>query len=200
MFLSTLLSLRCFVKLICAHSTAAVISHLSAGKHAMDEEGFQRTMRYIFTFIEKVTILSPLPSQQLTAAWPIVINRTGKASGEYRREALPALPAQRGHAPMARRCVLSVASAVQVRAFGEEARRGPALLPRQAARRGRLRPLPRDPSQGAAFGKSQSTHRKIFNTLKKKKKQARSNKAANKPDSELNEFESVRLFCPVFFL
>ena len=67
MFLSTLLSLRCFVKLICAHSIAAVISHLSAGKHAMDEEGFQRTMRYIFTFIEKVTILSPLPSQQLTA-------------------------------------------------------------------------------------------------------------------------------------
>ena len=100
---------------------------------------------------------------------------------------------------MARRCVLSVASAIQVRALCEEARRGPALLPRQAARRGRLRPLPRDPSQGAAFGKSQSTHRKIFNTLKKKKKQARSNKAANKPDSELNEFESVRLFCSVFF-
>jgi condensin complex subunit 1 len=32
----------------------AVISHLSVGEHAMDEEGFQRTMRYIFTFIEKV--------------------------------------------------------------------------------------------------------------------------------------------------
>jgi condensin complex subunit 1 len=31
-----------------------VISHLSVGDHAMDEEGFQRTMRYIFTFIEKV--------------------------------------------------------------------------------------------------------------------------------------------------
>ncbi|KAI9438698.1 non-SMC mitotic condensation complex subunit 1 [Lactarius indigo] len=30
-----------------------VISHLSVGEHAMDEEGFQRTMRYIFTFIEK---------------------------------------------------------------------------------------------------------------------------------------------------
>lgn len=27
----------------------------------MDEEGFQRTMRYIFTFIEKVTIAS-IPS------------------------------------------------------------------------------------------------------------------------------------------
>jgi condensin complex subunit 1 len=31
----------------------AVISHLSVGEHAMDEDGFQRTMRYIFTFIEK---------------------------------------------------------------------------------------------------------------------------------------------------
>lgn len=30
-----------------------VISHLSVGEHAMDEDGFQRTMRYIFTFIEK---------------------------------------------------------------------------------------------------------------------------------------------------
>jgi condensin complex subunit 1 len=30
-----------------------VISHLSIGEHAMDEGGFQRTMRYIFTFIEK---------------------------------------------------------------------------------------------------------------------------------------------------
>lgn len=30
-----------------------VISHLSVGEHAMNEEGFQSTMRYIFTFIEK---------------------------------------------------------------------------------------------------------------------------------------------------
>ncbi|KAF8493475.1 non-SMC mitotic condensation complex subunit 1-domain-containing protein [Russula emetica] len=30
-----------------------VISHLSIGEHAMDEDGFQSTMRYIFTFIEK---------------------------------------------------------------------------------------------------------------------------------------------------
>jgi hypothetical protein len=27
----------------------------------MDEEGFRRTMRYIFTFIEKVRITFPLP-------------------------------------------------------------------------------------------------------------------------------------------
>ncbi|CDZ96307.1 mitotic chromosome condensation-related protein [Phaffia rhodozyma] len=30
-----------------------VISHLSLGKHAVDEETFEKTMKYIFTFIEK---------------------------------------------------------------------------------------------------------------------------------------------------
>ncbi len=35
------------------HWARTVISHLSVGEHAIDEEGFQRTMRYIFTFIEK---------------------------------------------------------------------------------------------------------------------------------------------------
>jgi len=59
----------------------------------MDEEGFQRTMRYIFTFIEKVTgrsissfLLAPLPSADAN------IKIKGKASGEHRRKALPALP------------------------------------------------------------------------------------------------------------
>jgi len=36
-----------------ADALRTVISHLSVGEHAMDEKGFQRTMRYIFTFIEK---------------------------------------------------------------------------------------------------------------------------------------------------
>lgn len=31
-----------------------VISHLSTGEHAVDEEAFQSTLRYIFRFIEKV--------------------------------------------------------------------------------------------------------------------------------------------------
>jgi condensin complex subunit 1 len=31
-----------------------VISHLSVGKHAVDEATFEKTMQYIFTFIEKV--------------------------------------------------------------------------------------------------------------------------------------------------
>ena len=38
----------------CSSKPNAVISHLSIGEHALDEEAFQRTMRYIFTFIEKV--------------------------------------------------------------------------------------------------------------------------------------------------
>lgn len=33
---------------------SAVISHLSTGDHAVNEDTFQSTMRYIFTFIEKV--------------------------------------------------------------------------------------------------------------------------------------------------
>lgn len=32
-----------------------VISHLSTGAHAVDEETFERTMRFIFTFVEKVS-------------------------------------------------------------------------------------------------------------------------------------------------
>lgn len=33
-----------------------VISHLSIGAHAVNEETFERTMRFIFTFIEKVSV------------------------------------------------------------------------------------------------------------------------------------------------
>ena len=36
-----------------------VISHLSIGSHAVDEETFERTMRFIFTFIEKVSASPP---------------------------------------------------------------------------------------------------------------------------------------------
>ena len=36
----------------CEHFS--VISHLSVGDHSVDEETFQSTMKYIFTFIEKV--------------------------------------------------------------------------------------------------------------------------------------------------
>ncbi|TFY76678.1 hypothetical protein EWM64_g7334 [Hericium alpestre] len=39
-----------------------VISHLSVGDHAVDEETFQSTMKYIFTFIEKACNLFSFPS------------------------------------------------------------------------------------------------------------------------------------------
>lgn len=50
---------------------------------------------------------------------------------------------------MARHRLLPVAAAVQERTLGQEARRGPALLPRQAARGGRLCAFSGDPGQGA---------------------------------------------------
>lgn len=39
---------------------ATVISHLSIGEHALEEEAFQRTMKYIFNFVEKVRISSTM--------------------------------------------------------------------------------------------------------------------------------------------
>lgn len=36
-----------------------VISHLSSGEYAVDEDTFQSTMKYIFTFIEKVHRILP---------------------------------------------------------------------------------------------------------------------------------------------
>lgn len=38
-----------------------VISHLSVGAHAVDEEAFQSTMKYIFKFIEKASSRNPSP-------------------------------------------------------------------------------------------------------------------------------------------
>jgi condensin complex subunit 1 len=37
-----------------SHGGDTVISHLSVGEHAVDEDTFQSTMKYIFSFIEKV--------------------------------------------------------------------------------------------------------------------------------------------------
>lgn len=38
---------------------SVVISHLSVGEHSVDEETFQSTMKYIFTFIEKAGSIDP---------------------------------------------------------------------------------------------------------------------------------------------
>ena len=60
-----------------------VISHLSVGTHAMDEEGFQRTICYIFTFIKKVRVPHATPPIHLYN--PLL----GNAGREHRREAVP---------------------------------------------------------------------------------------------------------------
>lgn len=45
-----------------------VISHLSVGKFKVDEESFEKTMRFIFTFIEKV---SPVPRSRPLSPGPM---------------------------------------------------------------------------------------------------------------------------------
>lgn len=63
---------RCFI--------VAVISHLSTGDHVVEEEIFQSTLRYIFTFIEKVYFdLCSLYTSDDDG--PIF---TGETSGEHR--------------------------------------------------------------------------------------------------------------------
>jgi len=42
-------------------NNSTVISHLSSGEYAVDEDTFQSTMKYIFTFIEKVRPILPGP-------------------------------------------------------------------------------------------------------------------------------------------
>jgi condensin complex subunit 1 len=175
------LSLTRLVHAYPARTVPTVISHLSVGEHAMDEEGFQRTMRYIFTFIEKVRCASLLTH-------PLTNTLLGKTSRKHRREAMPAFPAQRRHTPMARHRVLSLVTPIQIRALREEARRGSAILPRQTTRRRGICAFPRDPRQGTL----PPTHTRFTVKLMKLFLKARSNKAANKSDSELNEFESVR--------
>ena len=43
-----------FISRACFIDVQTVISHLSTGDHAVEEGIFQSTLRYIFTFIEKV--------------------------------------------------------------------------------------------------------------------------------------------------
>jgi condensin complex subunit 1 len=64
-----------------------VISHLSVGKFKVDEESFEKTMRFIFTFIEKVC-----PSH-FTSLFRDDIGKTadqvGQAGRVDRREVVP---------------------------------------------------------------------------------------------------------------
>jgi hypothetical protein len=100
---------------------------------------------------------------------------------------------------MARHRVLPIAAPFQIGALGEEAHGGPALLPRQTARRGRLWAFPRRAHQGKAcriFSPSLSAF--YPEIITRDNKQARSNKIANKSESDLAEFEAVRF--PILLL
>ena len=86
-----------------ADTMRLVISHLSVGEHAVNEDTFQSTMKYIFSFIEKVRyiIISVLVLRRLIirrrnkrktllrscandSAW-----RTNRGNGETSRFACP---------------------------------------------------------------------------------------------------------------
>jgi hypothetical protein len=84
-----------------------VISHLSTGEHAVDEETFKSILKYIFTFIEKV-------SYELWNHLNLLIGGAGKTSREHYRETLPAIPTFRGSSTVARHCVLSFVTPIQI--------------------------------------------------------------------------------------
>jgi hypothetical protein len=99
-----------------------VISHLSTGEHAVDEETFKSILKYIFTFIEKVS------RPRANHLFSLLNHGTGKTSREHYRETLPAIPALRGCPAMAGCCVLSLTTPVQVGAVSQETHRRPAVL------------------------------------------------------------------------
>ncbi|KAF8137642.1 non-SMC mitotic condensation complex subunit 1-domain-containing protein [Boletus edulis] len=119
-----------------------VISHLSSGEHAVDEEAFQSTMRYIFTFIEKATenIVEKL-CQRL---------RLSEGPRQWRDIAF---------------CL--------------------ALLPYKSERS--VKKL----IDGLPFYRDKLHDKIVFEYFGEILSKARSNKGANKPDSELNEFQSI---------
>lgn len=84
----------------------------------MDEETFQSTMKYIFTFIEKVN----LPIQPETVAMLMLEpDPAGKTSRKHCRETLPAIPTHGGASAVAGYRVLFITFALQVREVPEEA-------------------------------------------------------------------------------
>ncbi|KAI0252546.1 non-SMC mitotic condensation complex subunit 1-domain-containing protein [Lactifluus subvellereus] len=121
-----------------------VISHLSVGEHAMDEEGFQRTMRYIFTFIEK----------------------------EKQAESIVEKLCQRFRLSEDTRQWRDIAFCLSLLPFKSE-RSVKKLV------------------EGLPFYRDKLHEEGVYARFQEILAKARSNKAANKPDSELNEFESV---------
>lgn len=96
-----------------------IISHLSSGAAPVNEETFCKSMKFIFTFVDKVRSSSLFRGVEADAS-PSAETRGRK----HRREALPALPGCPRASSMARYRLLSFAAAVQLGDRGQEARRG----------------------------------------------------------------------------
>ncbi|KAG6377328.1 non-SMC mitotic condensation complex subunit 1-domain-containing protein [Boletus reticuloceps] len=121
-----------------------VISHLSSGEHAVDEEAFQSTMRYIFTFIEKEKQAENIVEKLCQRL------RLSEGPRQWRDIAF---------------CL--------------------ALLPYKSERS--VKKL----IDGLPFYRDKLHDKIVFEYFGEILSKARSNKGANKPDSDLNEFQSI---------
>ncbi|KZT24887.1 hypothetical protein NEOLEDRAFT_1156610 [Neolentinus lepideus HHB14362 ss-1] len=121
-----------------------VISHLSIGEHAVDEEVFQSTMRYIFSFIEK----------------------------EKQAENIVEKLCQRFRLSEEPRQWRDIAFCLSLLPFKSE-RSVKKLI------------------EGLQFYRDKLHEETVFAYFSEILSKARSNKSANKPDSELDEFEKI---------
>ncbi|KAL4254139.1 Condensin complex subunit 1 [Abortiporus biennis] len=121
-----------------------VISHLSVGAHAVDEEVFQSTMRYIFSFIEK----------------------------EKQAENIVEKLCQRFRLTEEPRQWRDIAFCLSLLPFKSE-RSVKKLI------------------DGLQFYRDKLHEEEVYNRFQEILTKARSNKSANKPDAELNEFENI---------
>ncbi|EIW78221.1 hypothetical protein CONPUDRAFT_138601 [Coniophora puteana RWD-64-598 SS2] len=121
-----------------------VISHLSTGEHAVEEEIFQNTMKYIFTFVEK----------------------------EKQSESIVEKLCQRFRLSEDPRQWRDIAFCLSLLNFKSERS---------------VRKL----IEGLQYYRDKLHEEKVFERFQEILQKARSNKAANKPDNELNEFEAI---------
>ncbi|KAF8591370.1 hypothetical protein K439DRAFT_1327448 [Ramaria rubella] len=141
-----------------------VISHLSVGEHAVDEEAFQSTMKYIFSFIEKVCHVQMQKNYGLDVYECILQEKQAESIVEKlcQRFRLADDPRQWRDISF---CL--------------------SLLPFKSERS--MKKL----IEGLPFYQDKLHEETVFNRFNDILIKARSNKSANKPDSELNEFETI---------
>jgi len=145
-----------------------VISHLSSGDYAVDEDNFQSTMKYIFTFIEKVgQILSSVQGY-----------RAHLYTQEKQAENIVEKLCQRFHLTDDPRQWRDIAFCMSLLPFKSE-RSVKKLI------------------EGLQFYRDKLHEPVVFAKFQEILGKARANKSANKPDAELNEFEAVSCFVTI---